>query len=359
MIQEREEAAGNVVLTNLRKTYGEVAALDDISLSIEEGEFVTLLGPSGCGKTTLLRIVAGFLSPDSGSVRLGGLDITRVPPHRRPVNTVFQKPILLPHLDVFQNVAFGLRARKVPKSDIEQKVAEILGVVKLRGLETRRADELSGGQAQRVSLARALVNSPRLLLLDEPLAALDLRVRLDMQAELKQVHRQTGTTFLYVTHDQQEAMGMSDRIAVLEAGQIMQVGTPEQVYGAPQSRFVARFVGDANVIGATAIPTNAAHSRVRLEGSEVQIDVATVPTGVESGWISIRPESLTLAALSDARLRGKVMDTSFLGATLLLRVEVGGHELRVMSAAGGSVVPRVGEEVGLTYAPERVRFLTS
>lgn len=351
--------SAGVVLSGIRKTYDEVTALADLSLDIDEGEFVTLLGPSGCGKTTLLRIIAGFLSPDRGSVIVGRTDITRTPPHRRPVNTVFQRPILLPHLDVFQNVAFGLRARKVPQAQVEKKVREILDVVRLPGFETRRADELSGGQAQRVSLARALVNEPRLLLLDEPLASLDLRVRLDMQTELKRIHRETGIIFLYVTHDQQEAMAMSDRVAVLESGQIRQLGTPEEVYGAPLSRFVARFVGDANVIAATTSKSEGGRARVKLEGTDVHMDVTDVPAGGGRGWVSVRPESLRLAPPGNGQLHGAVTDTSFLGAVLLLRVDIAGHEVRVATAASGSSCPRVGDLIGLTYDPDRVRFLTS
>ena len=219
-------ADGHLVLEGVTHRYGSVAALDDVSLAIADGELVTLLGPSGCGKTTLLRIVAGFVRPTAGRLLLQGRDLTRVPPHRRPVNMVFQRAALFPHLDVFENIAFGLRIAGMPKDEVGARVGESLRLVRLEGLERRRAHELSGGQLQRVALARALVNRPRVLLLDEPLAALDLRIRLEMEVELRRLHRETGATFVYVTHDQGEALSLSDRIVVFDRGHVEQVGTP-------------------------------------------------------------------------------------------------------------------------------------
>jgi len=213
-------------LQDITHRYGQVAALEDVSLTIADGEFVTLLGPSGCGKTTLLRIVAGFVRPSEGRLLLQGRDVTRMPPHRRPVNMVFQRAALFPHLDVFENVAFGLRVSGTTRSDVQARVTDVLRLVRLEGFERRRAHELSGGQLQRVALARALVNRPRVLLLDEPLSALDLRIRLEMEAELRRVHRETGATFVYVTHDQGEALALSDRIVVFDHGHLEQVGAP-------------------------------------------------------------------------------------------------------------------------------------
>ena len=251
-------------LEGITHRYGTVTALQDVSLTISDGEFVTLLGPSGCGKTTLLRIVAGFIRPSEGRLLLQGRDVTRIPPHRRPVNMVFQRAALFPHLDVFENVAFGLRVSGAP--DIEARVTEALRLVRLVGFERRRAHELSGGQLQRVALARALVNRPRVLLLDEPLAALDLRIRLEMEAELRRVHRETGATFVYVTHDQGEALALSDRIVVFDQGNVEQVGTPDEIYRRPATPFAARFVGDANVLPVHVVELSGTRATVDLAG---------------------------------------------------------------------------------------------
>ena len=260
-------------LTSVSKRFGSAVALAGLDLDVARGEFLTLLGPSGCGKTTLLRIIAGFEHPSEGRVELEGTEITRVPAHRRPVNTVFQRYLLFPHLDVFENVAFGLRVAGCPRRDLAPRVREALALVGLTEFEKRRADQLSGGQSQRVSLARALVNRPRILLLDEPLSALDLRVRLDMQSELRRIHRETGATFLYVTHDQQEAMSLSDRIAVVNEGCIEQIAPPEEVYHRPATVFVARFVGDANVIPVEVEARGASASTVRIRGAGATFEV--------------------------------------------------------------------------------------
>ena len=232
-----------ISLQHLRKSFDGKLVLDDISLDIREGEFVTLLGPSGCGKTTTLRLIAGFMSPDEGRILLDGKDICELPPYRRPFNTVFQRYALFPHLDVYDNIAFGLKLQKLPTDEIDARVRKVLKMVSMTDYEDRDVESLSGGQQQRVAIARALVNQPKVLLLDEPLAALDLKMRKDMQIELKEMHRQLGITFIYVTHDQEEALTLSDTIVVMNEGRILQVGTPTDIYNEPQNSFVADFIG--------------------------------------------------------------------------------------------------------------------
>ena len=238
---------------NIKKSFGDKCVLDDVSLSIKQGEFVTILGPSGCGKTTLLRILAGFGSADSGEVLINGENITDTPPHLRPVNTVFQRYALFPHLDVYENIAFGLKLQKVPDNEIDVKVRKVLKMVSMTDYEDRDVESLSGGQQQRVAIARAIVNQPKVLLLDEPLAALDLKMRKDMQIELKEMHRKLGITFVYVTHDQEEALTLSDTIVVLDDGDIRQIGTPTDIYNEPQNAFVADFIGESNILNGKMI----------------------------------------------------------------------------------------------------------
>src|SRR3954449_5484964 len=237
-----------IALEGVSKGFGKVAAVNDVSLSIAEGEFFSLLGPSGCGKTTSLRMIAGFEQPDAGRILLQGDDVTRVPPNRRPVNMVFQQYALFPHMSVYENVAFGLKVKRVERSEHAGRIKEMLRVVELEGLEKRRPRQLSGGQQQRVALARALVNSPAALLLDEPLGALDLKLRKEMQLELKDIQEGTGTTFVYVTHDQEEALTMSDRIGVMNGGVVEQIGTPTEIYEHPATPFVAGFIGTSNLL---------------------------------------------------------------------------------------------------------------
>ena len=235
-------------ITHVSKAFGEKKALDDINLYVRKGEFMTILGPSGCGKTTLLRLLAGFESATEGEIKLGGRDITDVPPHRRPVNTVFQKYALFPHLNVFDNIAFGLKLKNTPKDTIVQKVKNALRMVNMSDYEYRDVNSLSGGQQQRIAIARAIVNEPELLLLDEPLAALDLKMRKDMQLELKQMHDRLGITFVYVTHDQEEALTLSDTVVVMSNGRIQQIGTPTDIYNEPANAFVADFIGESNIM---------------------------------------------------------------------------------------------------------------
>ncbi|MDP9242776.1 MAG: spermidine/putrescine ABC transporter ATP-binding protein, partial [Actinomycetota bacterium] len=238
----------DVRLERVTKAFGDTVAVDDLSLDIQEGEFFSMLGPSGCGKTTTLRMIGGFEEPTRGTVYLGGRDVTDLPPYRRDVNTVFQSYALFPHLDVFENVAFGLRRKKVDKADVQKRVTDSLRLVDLPGYEKRKPTQLSGGQQQRVALARALVNEPKVLLLDEPLGALDLKLRKQMQLELKRIQTEVGITFIYVTHDQEEAMTMSNRLAVMRHGKVEQIGAPEAVYESPATEFVAGFLGASNLL---------------------------------------------------------------------------------------------------------------
>ena len=240
-------------LRDLCMAFDDELVLDNINLYINDSEFLTLLGPSGCGKTTTLRIIGGFTTPTSGDVTFDGVRINDVPPHKRQINTVFQKYALFPHLDVFENIAFGLRIAKVPEEEIRQRVTEMLEVVSLKGFDRRRIDQLSGGQQQRVAIARALVNRPKVLLLDEPLGALDLRLRKDMQNELKRIQQQMGITFIYVTHDQEEALTMSDTVVVMDKGRIQQIGTPEDIYNEPKNAFVADFIGESNILNGVMV----------------------------------------------------------------------------------------------------------
>jgi spermidine/putrescine transport system ATP-binding protein len=344
-------------LRRVSRRFGSVVALDAVDLNVAEGEFVTLLGPSGCGKTTLLRIVAGFEQPTSGEVLLGGADLTRVPPYRRPVNTVFQRSILFPHLNVFDNVAFGLRLARVPKAEIARRVREMLELVRLCGLERRASNQVSGGQAQRIALARALINRPRILLLDEPLSALDQAVRQELQGELRRIHRETGTTFLYVTHDQEEAMSMSDRVVVMNHGAIEQVGSPNEVYHQPATSYVASFVGDANLLRVQVVSVEADLTQVRVDGIDESLPCAGAAATGE-GWLVLRPEMLRIVPAGSTAIDGRVVDVAFRGSSVVYTLEVGRFELRV-EELGDDVEPRygIGDWVAVGYNPSRARFL--
>ena len=282
----------DVRLERVTKQFGDVAAVDDLSIDIEEGEFFSMLGPSGCGKTTTLRMIGGFEEPTFGTVYLGGRDVTDLPPYKRDVNTVFQSYALFPHLDVFENVAFGLRRKKVDKSEIEQRVKDIMKLVDLQGFEKRKPPQMSGGQQQRVALARALVNHPKVLLLDEPLGALDLKLRKQMQLELKRIQQEVGITFIYVTHDQEEAMTMSNRFAVMRHGKIEQIGPPEEVYESPATEFVAGFLGASNLLdGEIKDGGNGVTSILLSTGSVVFADTDRLPVGIgPQVKVGVRPE---------------------------------------------------------------------
>jgi spermidine/putrescine transport system ATP-binding protein len=311
-----------IEIQNLTKRFGPVLAVDDVSLSVRRGEFLTLLGPSGCGKTTLLRTLSGFERPDSGSVTLDGHDVTDLPPYRRDVNQVFQSYALFPHLTVWKNVAFGLKMKRLPRRDIHRRVAEVLSLVELTGMESRKPHQLSGGQRQRVALARAIVNRPKVLLLDEPLAALDAKLRHAMQLELKRLQQRLGITFVFVTHDQSEALAMSDRIAVMNAGRIEQLGTPTDIYRRPATPFVGRFVGHANLWEATPVP-----GTDFVQVGDLELPVDPLPPGSTRVTLLVRPEHVTLGAPDG--FDATVLDHLFTGPLTLLRLRTpGGVELQ-------------------------------
>ncbi|MGH8874042.1 MAG: ABC transporter ATP-binding protein [Acidimicrobiia bacterium] len=347
-----------VELVGIEKRFGDVTAVDRLDLTIEDGEFFSLLGPSGCGKTTTLRMVAGLEFPTSGSVRIFGQEMGLRPPNRRPVNTVFQSYALFPHMTVAQNVRFGLEMRKVSQPEITDRVARAIDLVRLRGMEGRSPRQLSGGQQQRVALARALVNEPQVLLLDEPLGALDLKLRQAMQLELKELQERVGITFVYVTHDQEEALTMSDRIGVMDEGRLLQVGRPEEIYERPTSRFVADFIGQTNFLPVTA----AGDGQVRLpDGASVR---AQVPGGYAGLVLALRPEKIDLMP-ADAqprdglnRVAGTVRRTVYMGDTLSYEVECAGVSLTVRHEnAPGTPRFAAGEPVMVVWAPEAARTL--
>jgi putative spermidine/putrescine transport system ATP-binding protein len=336
---EGMERPVDVRLRGVRKTYGDVVAVDHVDLEVGRGEFFTMLGPSGSGKTTCLRMIAGFERPDEGRVELAGEDVTDLPPAERDVNTVFQDYALFPHMSVAENVGYGLRVKRVARAERAQRVEEALAMVRLEGYGARRPGQLSGGQRQRVALARALVNRPRVLLLDEPLGALDLKLRQQLQVELKGIQADVGITFVYVTHDQDEALSMSDRIAVMDAGRVLQVGSPSEVYDEPESRFVAGFVGVSNLLELPVEAVESGVARLRL-GAD---DVVSAPVGDDlaagaTAIVTIRPERITLTegdvpAGSDdrCRARGRVTETLYAGPTTRFVVTLdGGGELMVV-----------------------------
>jgi spermidine/putrescine transport system ATP-binding protein len=318
-----------VELRGVTRRFGNVAAVDNVSLQIVAGEFLTLLGPSGCGKTTLLRLIAGFDAPTSGSVFLEGEDVSRRPPYRRPVNQVFQNYALFPHLNVVENVSFGLKMQKVPARDAADRVHEALELVSLTGLNERRPHQLSGGQKQRVALARALVCRPKVLLLDEPLSALDAKLRQSMQLELKRLQRQLGITFVFVTHDQEEALTMSDRIAVINHGRIEQLAGAHEIYHRPATPFVANFVGEANLLSAQVMNTAEGRVRVRLAGGlELVLGTEAWPEGATTALISIRPEKVHVSkkpVVASNTFVARVEEEVFKGATdhLVLGTDAG------------------------------------
>jgi spermidine/putrescine transport system ATP-binding protein len=308
-----------IELDGVARRFGEVVAVRDVSLTIREGEFFSLLGPSGCGKTTLLRMVAGFEWPDAGRILLQGEDMTRRPPNKRAVNTVFQSYELFPHMSVAENVAYGLRVRRVPKAERAQRVSEMLGIVGVGGFDGRRADQLSGGQKQRVALARALINQPRVLLLDEPLSALDVKLRKRMQLELKAIQHRLGTTFIYVTHDQEEALFLSDRIGIMSDGELLQVGAPQDIYERPATRFVADFVGNLNEVEATIESVSDGRATCRLgDGQVLAADVGEDLGPGSRIRVAVRPERIRLhrrpgPADVESRVNGVVETVVYLG----------------------------------------------
>lgn len=337
-----------IELKNIILSYDGDRILDNVSLDIEDGQFVTLLGPSGCGKTTTLRVIGGFVSPDEGDVFLDGKKINDLPPHKRPINTVFQRYALFPHLNVFDNVAFGLKIQKVPKAEIRERVLRMLSIVDLKGFERRRVSKLSGGQQQRVAIARALVNNPKILLLDEPLGALDLKLRKDMQIELMEIQQKLKITFIYVTHDQEEALTMSDTVVVMNAGAIQQIGTPTDIYNEPKNVFVAKFIGESNILPGIMKQD----LLVRFHDMDFTcVDKGFAPN--EPVDVVIRPEDIDLVAPEAGMLRGTVKSVLFMGVHYEFRVECGGITLTVHST--DYVEP--GREAGIVILPDAIHIM--
>ena len=327
-------------LRDLCMAFDDELVLDHINLYINDSEFLTLLGPSGCGKTTTLRIIGGFTTPTSGDVTFDGVRINDVPPHKRQINTVFQKYALFPHLDVFENIAFGLRIAKVPAEEIEERVTEMLGVVSLKGFEHRKITQLSGGQQQRVAIARALVNRPKVLLLDEPLGALDLRLRKDMQNELKRIQQQMGITFIYVTHDQEEALTMSDTVVVMDKGRIQQIGTPEDIYNEPKNAFVADFIGESNILNGVMVRDRV----VKMYGKEFPC--------VDGGFaenepvdVVIRPEDIDIVPVEQGQLIGTVTNVTFKGMQYDIIVDFRGFKWLIQTTDHSPVGARIGVKI--------------
>jgi spermidine/putrescine transport system ATP-binding protein len=355
--------SGEIQLEELTKAFGEHVAVAGIDLDMPAGEFFTLLGPSGCGKTTTLRMIAGFEQPTSGRILLDGNDVARVPPHRRDVNTVFQSYALFPHLDVSKNVAFGLKYKKIDKSERARRVAEALELVNLTEFAHRKADQLSGGQQQRVALARALVLQPRVLLLDEPLGALDAKLRKTLQVELKALQAELGITFVFVTHDQEEALTMSDRIAVMNKGLVEQAASPRSIYEEPTTVFVAEFLGVSNLLAAEAVGRDGASCAVRIGDRVFRCGQGELDTRGEVK-VMIRPERITIephAEGGDERLPGIVERSVFLGGSHEVHVRVlGGELMKAMVANDGSPPPvslDAGAAVSLRLPPEALRVL--
>ena len=335
-------------LKNISVSFDGEPILKNLNLYIRDKEFITLLGPSGCGKTTTLRIIGGFLEPDEGTVIFDGKKINGVPPHKRQVNTIFQRYALFPHLDVYENIAFGLRVKKWPEKKIRDKVNEMLALVNLKGFKRRKIASLSGGQQQRVAIARALANEPRVLLLDEPLGALDLKLRKDMQVELKNIQQRMGITFIYVTHDQEEALSMSDTVVVMDSGVIQQIGTPEDIYNEPKNAFVADFIGDSNIVDGVM------HKDFLVSFSGV--DFPCVDRGFareQSVQVVVRPEDIEVVSPVEGQLVGVVNDVIFKGVHFEMHVECEGREWLIHSTR--ACTP--GETIGMRIGPNEIHIM--
>jgi len=335
-------------LKNITVAYDENTVLDNLSLSIKDGEFVTLLGPSGCGKTTTLRIIAGFITPKSGDILFDGNIINGIPPHKRPVNTIFQRYALFPHYNVYENIAFGLRVAKVRGSEVDIRVNEMLDLVGLRGFEKRSINTLSGGQQQRVAIARAVINKPKVLLLDEPLAALDYKLRKDMQNELKSIQRTLGITFVFVTHDQEEALSMSDTVVVMDEGFIQQIGTPANIYNEPINEFVANFIGESNIIDGVMVQDRL----VRLEGH----DFACLDTGFRKNEpidAVIRPEDVDIIAPDKSTICGNITSVTFKGVHYEIIIDINGYKWMVQTTDEH----REGDYVGLSIEQDAIHIM--
>ena len=349
-IERRCELDKNIIidLKNICKAFDGEQILDNINLYIRDGEFITLLGPSGCGKTTTLRIIAGFLEPDSGKVIFEDKCINGVPPHKRQVNTIFQRYALFPHLNVYENVAFGLRVKKLSEEKIKEKVEAMLALVDLKGFNRRRIDSLSGGQQQRVAIARALAVDPRVLLLDEPLGALDLKLRKDMQTELKNIQQKLGITFIYVTHDQEEALSMSDTVVVMDHGRIQQIGTPIDIYNEPKNAFVADFIGESNILDGIM------HSDYSVEFSGHVFKC--VDKGFEANEkvdVVVRPEDVDVVPVEEGAISGVVTSVTFKGVHFEIIVDIGGFKWMIQSTD----YQKVGDRIGIQIKPDEIHVM--
>ena len=337
-----------VQLKNVAKSFDGEIILDHINLDVYEKEFITLLGPSGCGKTTTLRIIAGFVTPDTGDVLFEDARINDLPPHKRHVNTVFQKYALFPHLNVYENIAFALRLKKVSEEEIYERVEEMLAMVNLRGFEKKDVNLLSGGQQQRVAIARALINKPKVLLLDEPLGALDLKLRKDMQNELKNIQRKTGITFVYVTHDQEEALSMSDTVVVMADGKIQQIGTPTDIYNEPENAFVADFIGESNIIDGVMLDDY----KVRFSGHEFDcLDKGFDKN--ESVDVVVRPEDVDVVSLGKGMLTGIVTSVTFKGVHYEIIVSIKDFKWMIQSTD----YVEVGQNIGVYVEPDAIHIM--
>ncbi|MEZ0468829.1 ABC transporter ATP-binding protein [Phaeobacter sp. SYSU ZJ3003] len=349
-----------IEIANVSKVFGEgqagFTALDDVSVTIQPNEFFTLLGPSGCGKTTLLRTIAGFHDPTSGSLLLDGEDLLPKPPHQRPVNTVFQNYALFPHMTVAENIAFGLEMLKRPRAEIRSTVGEMLELVQMTPMADRKTGQISGGQQQRVALARALAPRPRVLLLDEPLSALDFKLRKDMQLELKRLQHETGITFVFVTHDQEEALAMSDRIAVMNAGTIRQIGSPREIYDQPAERFVADFIGDTNFLQADLLSAKGGAASIRL-GSGAEITARAAPGSGGAGGrvtLAVRPEHAVINGADSGLLPGSLRQVVYFGTGTQYHVDLdcgGSFVVREQNQPGREQPCQAGDRVGIAFAP--------
>lgn len=337
-----------IELKNITKSFDGEVVLDHINLDIYDNEFLTLLGPSGCGKTTTLRLIGGFTTPDEGDIIFMGENINELPPYKRNVNTVFQRYALFPHLNVFENVAFPLREKKVPRDEIDQRVNEMLSMVALTGFEHRSVTSLSGGQQQRVAIARALISRPKVLLLDEPLAALDLKLRKDMQQELKKIQKAMGITFVFVTHDQEEALSMSDTVVVMSEGRIQQIGTPIDIYNEPQNAFVADFIGESNILDGVML----ADYKVNFSGHTFDC----VDAGFEKREnvdVVIRPEDVDIVSVEKGMLKGVVASVTFLGVHYEIIVDIGGIKWMIQTTD----FVDVDEHIGLYIEPDAIHIM--
>lgn len=337
-----------IELRNITKCYQKgIPVIENCNLKVEKGEFITLLGPSGCGKTTTLRLIGGFEMPTSGQILLHGQDITRLLPNERPVNTVFQKYALFPHLNIRDNIAFGLKLKRLPKAEIDERVEKVLGVVDLEGFEKRNVHSLSGGQQQRVAIARAIINEPEILLLDEPLGALDLKMRQEMQLELKNMHSELGITFIYVTHDQQEALTMSDRIVVMAGGEIQQEGTPEEIYNEPRNAFVADFIGESNIFNGVMT----GKFKAKFCGEEFDcVDDYPVKTAFDA---VVRPEDIVMTEPSAGKLKGEVISCIFMGSLYEITMQCGKNEV----VAHGLKNIKPGTKVGMNIDKDNIHIM--